>query len=59
MGRPGRKPLDPRELRSVSVHFRLDAKSYDRTLQQAAADRLPLADWIRRLITKAIKRDSM
>jgi hypothetical protein len=48
--------MDPRELRSVSVHFRLDAKSYDRTLQQAAADRLPLADWIRRLIDKACRQ---
>ena len=39
---------------SVSVHFRLPAKQYDLTQKQAAEARLPLADWLRRVVARAV-----
>jgi len=55
MTRAGRPRRDPVELRTVSVHFRLAVKDYDRTIKQAAADRLALADWLRRLVDQACR----
>ena len=48
----GRKPLaadDP----SVNVHFRLPTKLYDVTQKHADQARLSLADYLRRLVTRA------
>jgi hypothetical protein len=39
---------------SVNVHFRLPAKQYDLTQKQAAEARLPLADWLRRVVARAV-----
>jgi hypothetical protein len=38
---------------SVNVHFRLPAKQYDLTQKQAEQDRLPLADWLRKVVERA------
>jgi hypothetical protein len=38
---------------SVNVTFRLPSKQYDRTYQQAAEARLSMADWLRRVVTRA------
>jgi hypothetical protein len=37
----------------VNVHFRLPSKSYDRTYKQAAEARLPLGEWLRRVVERA------
>jgi len=49
----GRKPLDAGDP-SVQVQFRLPSKQYDRTAQQAAEARLSMADWLRRVVTRAL-----
>ena len=50
----GRPPLDADDP-SVNVQFRLPGKQYDRTQQQAAQARLSLADWLRRVVTRAAR----
>jgi len=40
---------------SVNVHFRLPSKQYDLTQQQADRARLPLADWLRRVVERACR----
>jgi hypothetical protein len=50
--RIGRPPLDPSDP-SVTITFRLPGKEYDTTLAHAKADRLDLADWIRRALKLA------
>jgi hypothetical protein len=47
--------VDPADV-SVSVHFRLPARQYDLTHKQAERDRLPLAEWSRRLVVSATTR---
>jgi hypothetical protein len=39
----------------VPVSFRLAPKSYDRTAQEAARARVPLATWLRRVVEQACK----
>jgi len=39
----------------VPVSFRLPTKSYDRTAQEAARERVPLAAWLRRVVEQACK----
>jgi len=49
----GRPPLaadDP----SMLVQFRLPSKQFDRTQRQAAEARLSTADWLRRIVTRAL-----
>jgi hypothetical protein len=50
-GRPRLAANDP----SVNVHFRLPAKQYDLTQQQADQARLPLGEWLRRVVERACK----
>jgi hypothetical protein len=50
----GRPPL-ARDDASVNVHFRLPGKQYDQTQKQAAAARLSLGDWLRRVVTRAAR----
>lgn len=50
-GRPRLAADDP----SVNVHFRLPSKQYDRTYQHAAAARLPLGEWLRRVVERAAR----
>jgi hypothetical protein len=38
---------------SVNVHVRLSAKQYDATYASAKAERLSMADWIRRVLQAA------
>jgi len=40
---------------SVNVHFRLTSKQYDRAYQQAAEARLPLGEWLRRVVAARAK----
>jgi hypothetical protein len=57
-GRPrgGRPPLDDRRVPSVNVHVRLSAPQYDATYARARAERLTLAQWIRRALRDANTR---
>ena len=41
---------------SVNVHFRLPESEYDLTLKHAAAERLELSAWLRKLVSHAIAR---
>jgi hypothetical protein len=52
MKRGGRPPLARGDV-SVSVHFRLPAKQYDLSQQQARDARLPLSEWFRHVVTRA------
>ena len=52
----GRPRLAPEGAPSVDVHFRLTAKEDDRTYQQAAAERLTIADVIRKALDAQLKR---
>ena len=56
MKRPGRPPLSPDE-ESVQVHFRLAVTDYDRTQKQADLARLSLAEYLRQVVGRAIRRD--
>jgi hypothetical protein len=38
---------------TVNVHVRLTTKQYDATYAQARAERLTMADWIRRVLRAA------
>jgi hypothetical protein len=38
---------------SVNVHLRLSVKQYDATYAKARAERLSMADWIRRVLQAA------
>lgn len=50
----GRPPLDAsRRSPSVNVHVRLSAPQYDATYARARAERLTLAQWIRRALQDA------
>jgi hypothetical protein len=40
---------------SVSVHFRLPAKQYDRTQKQADQARMPLSEWLRKVVDRACR----
>ena len=40
---------------SVSVHFRLPAKQYDLTQKQADQARLPLSEWLRKVVDRACR----
>ena len=51
--KPPPRPRPSVEERSVSVHFRLDAKQYDLTLKHAERTGLTLANWLRRLVRQA------
>jgi hypothetical protein len=44
------------EAPSVNVHFRLAAKQYDLTQKQADQARLPLADWLRKVVERACQK---
>jgi hypothetical protein len=48
-GRPRLAANEP----SVNVHFRLPTKQYDLTQKQATRAGLPLAEWLRRCVTRA------
>jgi hypothetical protein len=55
----GRPALDPaRRTPSVNVHVRLSASQYDATYTRARADRLTLAQWIRRALEDATRTRS-
>jgi len=53
--KPAPRPRPTAEARSVSVHFRLDAKQYDLTLKTATRTGLTLADWLRRVVAQATR----
>jgi len=53
--KPPPRPRPLQESRSVSVHFRLEAKQYDLTLKTAERTGLTLADWLRQLVARATK----
>ena len=48
----GRPPLDP-ATRSCHLHLRLSAPDYDATYAKARAERLTMAQWIRRTLRAA------
>ena len=48
----GRPPLDPR-YRSVNVNVRITSSQYDAVYAKARADRLTIAQWIRRALQSA------
>jgi hypothetical protein len=50
MASPGRpRSSDP----TVNVHVRISTKQYDASYAQARAERLTMADWIRRVLRAA------
>lgn len=55
----GRPKLDPQdEAPSVNVHWRLSAQTYDRVWKDAAASRLTLPAYFRRILSQKIDRNS-
>jgi len=52
-GRPRISPEDE----SVVVHVRLPAKQYDLTQQQATAARMTHAEWLRRVVARAVTQN--
>jgi hypothetical protein len=55
--RPGRPALGGPGDRSVDLHVRLSTAQYDASCAQAAAARLPLATWARRILRAAVPAD--
>ena len=43
---------------SVNVTFRLAAKQFDRTQQEAKRADLPLVEWLRRVVDRAVRDKS-
>ena len=55
----GRPKLDPAdEAPSVNVHWRLSAQTYDRAWKEASAARLTLPQYVRRILSHKIDRNS-
>ena len=52
--RPGRPALGAAGDPSVQLQVRLSSAQYDATCAQAAAARLPLATWVRRILRTAV-----
>ena len=51
--RPGRPALGAPGDPSIQLHVRLSRAQYDASCAQAAAARLPLATWVRRILRTA------
>lgn len=49
MKRPGRPRLAPED-ESAQISVRLTAKQYDETQRLATAERMTMAEWIRRML---------
>jgi hypothetical protein len=51
----GRPRLDDDDRRAVNITFRVSAKQFDQTQKEAERARLPLPDWLRRIVKDACK----
>jgi hypothetical protein len=51
--KPRGRPRIAEDDSTVNVSFRLPAKQYDRTEQEAKRADLPLSEWLRRVVERA------
>ena len=56
--RPRGRPRLAEDDESVSIAFRVTSKQFDRTEQEAKRADLPLAEWLRRVVDRAVREKS-